>query len=376
MDIDDDHRPRGAGALPGRLPARTDSPATTGPSGPAELPGRGLDHRDHPPRRPAGRPAADGRGGRAPLRPHVRVHRRAAAPSARPSSSSTGRPTGAMLEAALERHRGGAPVEPTTWIRATRRDADLVRGIGVRETGMLASASDYHTFHKFRPGGRRQAARHLPGRRAGRARRRPAAAPAPGGRHARARGVRAAVRRGGHGRGGGPRARDCGPSSACATRWASASPSTAWPRRARCPAGSAGCAQLGVASEDLEFHPHNDTHLVVANCLAAIQAGCAVVNGTLLGTGERTGNAPLEAVVLHVIGMGLMGRPAARTSRRSTTWPTLYAGAGTAAGRDLPAVRARRPPHARGHPRRRPEQVLVDVRAVRRARACSGGRWR
>jgi hypothetical protein len=23
---------------------------------------------------------------------------------------------------------------------------------------MLASASDYHTFHKFRPGGRRQAA--------------------------------------------------------------------------------------------------------------------------------------------------------------------------------------------------------------------------
>ena len=53
---------------------------------------------------------------------------------------------------------------------------------------------------------------------------------------------------------------------------------------------------LGVASEDLEFHPHNDTHLVVANCLAPIQAGCAVINGTLLGTGERTGNAPLEAI--------------------------------------------------------------------------------
>ena len=25
-------------------------------------------------------------------------------------------------------------------------------------------------------------------------------------------------------------------------------------------------------AEDLEFHPHNDTHLVVANCLAAIEA--------------------------------------------------------------------------------------------------------
>jgi 2-phosphinomethylmalic acid synthase len=64
--------------------------------------------------------------------------------------------------------------------------------------------------------------------------------------------------------------------------------------------------QAGVASEDLEFHPHNDTHLVVANCLAAIRAGCAAVNGTLLGKGERTGNAPLEAVLLHAAGMGCL----------------------------------------------------------------------
>ena len=63
-----------------------------------------------------------------------------------------------MLEIALERRASGAPVEPTTWIRASRADAALVGGLGVRETGMLASASDYHTFHKFRPGGRRQAA--------------------------------------------------------------------------------------------------------------------------------------------------------------------------------------------------------------------------
>ena len=34
-----------------------------------------------------------------------------------------------------------------------------------------------------------------------------------------------------------------------------------------------------------------------------------MINGTLLGTGERTGNAPLEAVVLHAIGMGLIGEP-------------------------------------------------------------------
>src|SRR5690242_13065965 len=64
----------------------------------------------------------------------------------------------AALEGALERHRGGAPIEPTTWIRATAKDVALIRSLGVRETGMLASASDYHTFHKFTPGGRKQAA--------------------------------------------------------------------------------------------------------------------------------------------------------------------------------------------------------------------------
>ena len=56
----------------------------------------------------------------------------------------------AMLEGALDRWRGGHPVEPTTWIRATRRDADLVAGLGVRETGMLASASDYLTSFSFK----------------------------------------------------------------------------------------------------------------------------------------------------------------------------------------------------------------------------------
>src|SRR6185437_1097997 len=54
----------------------------------------------------------------------------------------------------------------------------------------------------------------------------------------------------------------------------------------------------------LEFHPHNDTGLIVANSLAAIRHGCAVVNGTCLGKGERTGNAPLELILLHLIGMG------------------------------------------------------------------------
>ena len=72
---------------------------------------------------------------------------------------------------------------------------------------------------------------------------------------------------------------------------------------------------LGLEAADLEFHPHNDTWLVVANCLAAIRAGCAVINGTPLGKGERTGNAPLEGVLLHLIGMGYFSRAPARLHR-------------------------------------------------------------
>jgi isopropylmalate/homocitrate/citramalate synthase len=81
-----------------------------------------------------------------------------------------------------------------------------------------------------------------------------------------------------------------------------------WPRSV--PRHVRRLREAGVAAEELEFHPHNDTHLVVANCLAAIQAGCAAVNGTLPGKGERTGNAPLEAILLHAIGMGCLGDPA------------------------------------------------------------------
>ncbi|MER3556245.1 MAG: pyruvate carboxyltransferase, partial [Meiothermus sp.] len=70
--------------------------------------------------------------------------------------------------------------------------------------------------------------------------------------------------------------------------------------------------KLGLEPQDLEFHPHNDTGLIVANCLAAVREGCAVINGTTLGKGERTGNAPLEQVLLHLIGMGYFEPPSGR----------------------------------------------------------------
>ncbi len=186
--------------------------------------------------------------------------------------------------------------------------------LGVRETGMLASASDYHTFHKFRPGGRRQAAEvyldavravldaglrprlHLED-----ATRAPEEFLLPF-----AEAVIALCEERGP---AAPKFR------VCDTMGLGLPLRRRGRRRARCRGWIRRLRELGVASEDLEFHPHNDTHLVVANCLAAIQAGCAVINGTLLGTGERTGNAPLEAVVLHAIGMGLIARAAPRLPR-------------------------------------------------------------
>ena len=40
--------------------------------------------------------------------------------------------------------------EITTWIRATPEDFRLVRDLGIRETGILVSCSDYHIFNKMR----------------------------------------------------------------------------------------------------------------------------------------------------------------------------------------------------------------------------------
>mmetsp|Transcript_6904 Transcript_6904/g.9127 ORF Transcript_6904/g.9127 Transcript_6904/m.9127 type:complete len:629 (+) Transcript_6904:31-1917(+) len=47
----------------------------------------------------------------------------------------------------------------------------------------------------------------------------------------------------------------------------------------------------------LGIHCHNDQELAVANSLAAVNAGCSVVQGTVNGVGERTGNANLATLV-------------------------------------------------------------------------------
>lgn len=55
----------------------------------------------------------------------------------------------------------------------------------------------------------------------------------------------------------------------------------------------------GFANELLEWHGHNDFYHAVANASTAWLYGIAAVNCTLLGIGERAGNIPLEAMVFE-----------------------------------------------------------------------------
>ncbi len=59
----------------------------------------------------------------------------------------------------------------------------------------------------------------------------------------------------------------------------------------------------------VEFHGHNDLGLATANTLAAIRAGASAASVTVLGLGERAGNAPLEEVCVAL----------ARTAEARTT---------------------------------------------------------
>jgi homocitrate synthase NifV len=49
---------------------------------------------------------------------------------------------------------------------------------------------------------------------------------------------------------------------------------------------------------DLEFHGHDDLGLATANTLAAVKAGATHASVTVMGLGERAGNAPLEEVAV------------------------------------------------------------------------------
>jgi 2-isopropylmalate synthase len=56
----------------------------------------------------------------------------------------------------------------------------------------------------------------------------------------------------------------------------------------------------GKIKVDLGIHCHNDSGVAIANSLAAIEAGVAMVQGTINGYGERCGNADLVAIIANL----------------------------------------------------------------------------
>ncbi len=57
---------------------------------------------------------------------------------------------------------------------------------------------------------------------------------------------------------------------------------------------------------EIEFHGHDDLGLATANTLAAIRAGARHASVTVLGLGERAGNAPLEEVCVALARLGAL----------------------------------------------------------------------
>jgi homocitrate synthase NifV len=84
----------------------------------------------------------------------------------------------------------------------------------------------------------------------------------------------------------------------------------------------------------LEIHTHNDFGMATANALAGVRAGATFISVTVLGLGERAGNAPLEEVAMalkHV-------RPAP-TGIRISGLPALCKYVSEAAERPIPAAK-------------------------------------
>ena len=187
--------------------------------------------------------------------------------------------------------------EITTWIRANKEDFKLVKNLGIRETGILVSCSDYHIFKKLKMTRKQAMDAYL-----------------------------AAV----------AEAFEAGVMPRChleditrADFYGFVVPFVnalmEMSKEAKIPVKIRACDTMGygvpytevalprsvpgviyglrhysdVPSEMLEWHGHNDFYKAVANASTAWLYGASAVNCSLLGIGERTGNVPLEAMVME-----------------------------------------------------------------------------
>lgn len=187
--------------------------------------------------------------------------------------------------------------EITGWIRARHEDFLLVKQMGIEETGILASCSDYHIFKKLNMT-RRQAMDQFLGVV----------------KDALSIGVRPRVHleditRADYYGFVMPFCQELHNLSvesgipikirACDTLGLGVSyPGAALPRSV--PGIAYGLHHYAqFPSELLEWHGHDDFYKAVVNAGTAWLYGISAVNCTLLGIGERTGNTPLEAMVFE-----------------------------------------------------------------------------
>ena len=187
--------------------------------------------------------------------------------------------------------------EITTWIRANKKDFELVKSIGVKETGILVSCSDYHIFEKMGLT-RSQALEKYLG--------------------IVSDCIEAGLRPRCHFEDI-TRADFYGFVVPFANKLMDLSKESGVPIKIRaCDTMGYGVPYPGAAlprsvsgiiyglqhysdvpSEMIEWHGHNDFYKGVVNATTAWMYGAGGVNCSLLGIGERTGNVPLEAMVFE-----------------------------------------------------------------------------
>lgn len=187
--------------------------------------------------------------------------------------------------------------EVTAWIRANKKDFELVKEIGLKETGILVSCSDFHIFYKMKMN-RRQIMNHY----------------LDVVRECLETGVRARCHLEDITRADiygfvipfclelmklGEEYNMPIKIRACDTMGYGVNyPGAVIPRSVQ------GIiyglmTHAGVPSEQIEWHGHNDFYKAVVNSTTAWLYGACGINCSLFGIGERTGNTPLEAMVFE-----------------------------------------------------------------------------
>jgi 2-isopropylmalate synthase len=88
----------------------------------------------------------------------------------------------------------------------------------------------------------------------------------------------------------------------------------------------------------VDWHGHNDRGLAVANSLAAIAAGADQVHACALALGERVGNTPMEAMLVNLRLLGLIGSSGRDLSRLKEYSETIARATGTVIPPNFPIV--------------------------------------